>query len=110
MRNFLLNISRMLAINSQSLLETSDKVHQILSTIVGPCLSVIGSIGVIYIVIMGVQYAKAETDDKRAELKKRMVNLAIGVVIMIVMITLCFAIKWNEIIPDLFGYIEPEAQ
>ena len=110
MRNFLLNISRLMAINAQSLLETSDKVHSILAGIVGPCLSVIGSIGVIYIVILGVQYAKAESEDKRAELKKRMVNLAIGVVIMIVMITLCFAIKWNEVIPDLFGYIDPKAE
>ena len=83
----------------------SAKITTIMQNIVGPCLTVLGSIGVIYIIILGVQYAKAESEDKRAECKKRMVNLAIGLVVMIVMIAMCFLIQWDAIVPQLFGWI-----
>lgn len=103
MNNFLLKISMLL--DQQTRLQaTSAKVNEILKNIVGPCLSVIGSLGILYIIILGVQYAKSESDEKRAECKKRMVNLAIGVIVMIIMLTLCFAIKWDKIVPELFGY------
>ena len=85
---------------------TAQKVNEVLHNIVGPCLTALGGMAIIYIVVLGVQYAKSENADKRAEMKKRIVNLAIGVVIMIVMITMCFAIQWDKIIPELFGYLE----
>ena len=105
MNKFLLSLSRLLA-PSEQLIRTSAKVNEVLHGIVGPCLSVIGSLGVIYIIILGVQYAKAESDDKRLECKKRMTNLAIGVAVLIVMLTLCFALNWAEVVPDLFGYLD----
>lgn len=101
MKNLLLSMSRLLA---PDVAATAAKVTEILSGIVGPCLSVIGSIGVIYMVVLGVQYAKAESDEKRMNMKKRLINLAIGVVVMIVLITLCFAIKWDLVVPEMFGY------
>jgi len=104
MSRFLLNITKLLAINAQTLKDTSEQVHTILSTIVGPCLSVIGSIGVLYMIVMGVQYAKAENDEKRAEVKRRLVNLAIGVLIMGALIALCMAVRWDVLVPELFGY------
>ena len=96
----------MLLSSSTRLKDTAEKVSEILKTIVGPCFTVLASLGVIYMVVLGVQYAKSESDDKRAETKKRIVNLAIGVVIMVLMLTICFAIQWDVIIPDLFGYVE----
>ena len=105
MNKFLLSLSRLLAPTEQ-LIRTSAKVNEVLHGIVGPCLSVIGSLGVIYIIILGVQYAKAESDDKRLECKKRMTNLAIGVAILIVMLTLCFAIDWSILVPEMFGYLD----
>lgn len=105
MKNFLMSIGMLLS-SSTRLKDTAEKVSEILKTIVGPCFSVLASLGVIYMVVLGVQYAKSESDDKRAETKKRIVNLAIGVVIMVLMLTICFAIQWDVIIPDLFGYVE----
>lgn len=105
MKNFLMSIGMLLS-SSTRLKETAEKVSEILKTIVGPCFTVLASLGVIYMVVLGVQYAKSESDDKRAETKKRIVNLAIGVVIMVLMLTICFAIQWDVIIPDLFGYVE----
>ena len=105
MKNFLMSIGMLLS-SSTRLKDTAEKVSEILKTIVGPCFTVLASLGVIYMVVLGVQYAKSESDEKRSDIKKRIVNLAIGVVIMIVMIVMCMAIKWDVIIPDLFGYVE----
>lgn len=101
--NKLLNIGMLLA---SSVAATATKVYEVLHNIVGPCLSALEGCAIIYIVILGVQYAKSENNDKRADVKKRIVNLAIGVVAIAVMITLCFAIRWDKIVPELFGYLE----
>lgn len=103
MWNRLLNVGMLLASNVEA---TAEKVYEVLHNIVGPCLSAIEGCAVIYIIILGVQYAKSESSDKRAEVKKRITNLAIGAVAILVMITLCFAIRWDAIIPELFGYLE----
>lgn len=103
----LLNIGMLLAVD---LAATADKVNEVLHNIVGPCLTALEGCAIIYMVILGVQYAKSENGDKRTEVKKRITNLAIGAVAIIVMITLCFAIKWDKIIPELFGYLEGGAQ
>lgn len=105
MNKLLSSVNKFLAVD---LAKTSAKVTEILSGIVGPCLSVIGSIGVIYLIVLGVQYAKAESDEKRMNMKKRLVNLAIGLVVMIVLITLCFAIKWDTLVTEVFGYYAAE--
>lgn len=99
----LVNIGMLLASNLE---ETSAKVNEVLNNIVGPCLSAVGGMAIIYIVILGVQYAKSENGDKRSEVKKRITNLAIGVVVIFIMVTLCFAIDWAKIVPELFGYLE----
>lgn len=104
----LLNMGMMLATVSQRVVDTANKVNSVLKTIVGPCLSALGGMAIIYIVILGVQYAKSENTETRGDIKKRIVNLAIGVVIMLVMLTLCFAIKWDAVVPELFGYMEQE--
>lgn len=88
------------------LTEISGKVKQILTNIAGPILIALGSVGVIYMVILGVQYAKSENDDKRATVKRRLVNLAIGVVAMFALATVCMAIQWDVIVPELFSYMK----
>lgn len=100
MLNFLLSISHLLANN---ITKTAEKAQAILGGIVGPCLTVLGSMGVIYIIVLAVQYAKSENDSKRADAKKRIVNLAIGLVVIIILITMCMAISWDKVIVELFG-------
>ena len=104
MTRFLLNITRLLEIDMAKLEAVSAQVHQILGDIVGPCLSVIGSIGVIYMIVMGVQYAKSESDEKRAEFKTRMINLAIGIIIIFILVAMCLAINWAALVKEVFSY------
>ena len=51
--------------------DVSNKVNEILNSWVGPLFTVIGAIGCIYIIILAVQYAKAEGDNKGKTIKIR---------------------------------------
>lgn len=104
MKNLLLGMSMLLE-SSKRLTETASKVYEVMTNIVGPCLSVLGAFAIIYVIYLGVQYAKSESDEKRAENKKRMINTLIGAIVLILLITLCYAISWNNLIPQLFGYM-----
>lgn len=118
MRNFLLNLFLNIGFLLNSGTAVTDdqgtsgnaaaaagEVNKILKSIVSPCLIALAAMGAIYMVVLGVQYAKSENDNKRADIKKRIVNLAIGVVIIIIMLTLCLAIKWDIAVEELFGWL-----
>ena len=38
--------------------------------------------------------------------KKRMINTLIGAIVLILLITLCYAISWDNLIPQMFGYMK----
>ena len=101
--NFLLNISRLLDLQS-----VSDEVNTILSNWVGPLFITIGAIGTIYMIILGVQYIRSESDNKRAEAKSRIINCLIGVLSLIVIGALCIGLDWAGIV-QIFGYAKKES-
>lgn len=106
--NFLMNLalsfSRLLANNAtQTQKDTAKVVDEILSVWVGPFMTALGAVGAIYVIILGIQYAKSENDSKRAEAKTRMVNCIIGVLSLIVIGVVCWAVNWVEI-AQIFGY------
>ena len=105
MTNLLANISMLLS-QSKRVVDTAQKVHEVLANIVAPCLTVLGSLAIMYVIVLGVQYAKSENDEKRAEVKKRIINTAIGAVAIIVLILLCWLVDWGTIIPQIFGYVD----
>lgn len=105
MTNLLANISMLLS-QSDRVVKTAKKVDEVLSNIVAPCLTVLGSLAIMYVIVLGVQYAKSENDEKRAEAKKRIINTAIGAVAIIVLLVLCWTINWATIIPQIFGYVD----
>ena len=95
---FLLSISKLLDLDT-----VSTQVNEILSEWIGPIFTLIGAFGAVYAIILGVQYAKAENDSKRAELKSRMVNCIIGFLVLLVLGTVCLTVNWAEIV-QIFGY------
>lgn len=54
--------------------------------ILTPILFLVAIAGIIYAIILGVNYSKAETTDKKEEAKKRIINAIIGMVVMLVLI------------------------
>ena len=65
-----------------------DPVVQILDAMLVPILILIGTAGSIYAIILGVNFSKAESSDKREEAKKRMINAIIGLVVTILLLIL----------------------
>lgn len=65
---------------------TVQPIIKILGTIVPILLTLVGTAGAIFIVILSVNYSKAEDAGKREEAKKRLIGTIIGVVLMIALL------------------------
>lgn len=70
----------------------------LMEDILGPILIVIGAAAAIYAIYLGVMYAKAEDANKRKEVQGRLIGAAVGVVIIIVGIAMCYAINWETLV------------
>lgn len=101
MNRLLLAISNALA-SDATLGAIATRIDGIIKNIVSPVLTVIGAAGVIYAIILGVNYIKAETPDKRKEAQSRLIGAIIGVIIIIAGIVICQAINWGSIASGSF--------
>ena len=96
MNRLLLAISNLIASNT-TLSGVATQIDSIMDSIVSPILVVIGAAGVIYAIILGVNYIKAETPDKRKEAQGRLIGAIIGVIIIIAGIAICQGINWASL-------------
>lgn len=69
----------------------------IMKSIIGPVLTVVGVAAVIYAIMLGINYAKAEDADGRKKVQGRLIGAIIGAVIIIAGVTLCFSLDWAAI-------------
>ena len=111
MNKFMLSISKFLAMDLKAI---SDKVNMIMQEYVGPVFTALGACAVVFLVVQGVQYAKTEDANKREEVKKKIINAAIGMVIIIGLAVLSMSLDWGGIV-NIFGYAgnthwDPETQ
>lgn len=65
-----------------------EPIVSILDAMLAPIIILVGTAGSIYAIILGVNFAKAESADKREEAKKRMINAVIALVVTIVLLIL----------------------
>lgn len=77
-------------------------LNTIFKKILGPVFVVIGVAAVIYSIVLGINYAKAEDADARKKVQGRLIGSLIGAVIIIAGATLCFALKWEEILKAFY--------
>lgn len=68
--------------------KTIQPVVNIIDQLLLPIIIVLGTAGSIYGIMLGVQYARAESSDKRDEAKKRMIHAIIGIVVTLVILIL----------------------
>ena len=83
--------------DAYTLKDIAENFEKLMQSILGPVLIVLGAAAGIYLVYLGVLYAKAEDANKRKEVQGRLIGAAIGLVIIIVGITLVYAINWESI-------------
>ena len=79
-------------------------IINILNSLLIPVIILLGTAGTIYAIVLGVQYSKAETADKRDEAKKRLINAVIGIVIMLVALILIKIFVANA--ASIFGWVK----
>ena len=91
-------MKRFLLETSSSLKSIANSFAGLMKDIVAPILIVIGAAAAIYAIYLGVMYAKAEDANKRKEVQGRLIGAAIGVVIILVGITLCYAVNWEGLV------------
>lgn len=64
----------------------------IFNTVMPILIAVVLAFGLIYSIILGVQFAKAEDTDQRDKAKQRLINVVIGVVVAAVLMAVIYAV------------------
>ena len=87
--------------------EWLDQLVNSVYTIINPILIVAAVAGLIYSVIVGIRFVKADTKDQREEAKKKLISVIIGIVVTFVLIALFYwlAYAFSHRIIDLAGLI-----
>ena len=63
-------------------------------TMIGPyAIGVVAALSIFYGIFLSVKYAKAQSEDERANAQKTLVNFIIGAVIVLVLICVLYAIR-----------------
>ena len=60
-------------------------VVDLISSLLGPALAIVGAVGSLYCVVLGVKYAKAEEPQDREKAKSHLKNALIGFVLIFVL-------------------------
>ena len=76
--------------------------------VIGPILIVAATAGVLYAIVVGIKFVKADTKDEREEAKQKLITVIVGVVVTLLLIVafywLAYAIEtgviqfnfWND--------------
>ena len=55
-----------------------------IKTILVPILAIVAAAGIIWAIVLGVQMARADSTDRREEVKKRLIGLIIGIAVLVI--------------------------
>ena len=66
--------------------DVASPIVQLIYSILGPLLAIVGAAGTIYCVVLGVKYAKAEEPQDREKAKGALKNAIIGFLLIFVLI------------------------
>ena len=79
-------------------------IVELIYSILGPLLAIVGAAGTIYCVVLGVKYAKAEEPQDREKAKGALKNAIIGFVLIFVLI-----LALRILMPELIKWVNKNA-
>ncbi len=79
-----------------------EDVYATLPTILYAVLAVVGGAGTVYSIILGVNLAKSETDEKRKTASTRLKNTIIGLAVLLILVLFI-----NLILPEILHALYP---
>ena len=63
-------------------------------TTIGPyAIGIVGALGLIYAIVLGVMFSKAQGQEEVTAAKKQLVNAIIGVITIVVLLSILYAIR-----------------
>ena len=80
-------------------------VIELINSLLGPMLGIVGAAGSVFCIILGVKFAKAEEPQDREKAKQHLKNALIGFVLIFVMI-----LALNILMPRLIDWTNEQAQ
>mgnify|MGYP001776231650 FL=1 len=80
-----------------------ETVYSSIMTILVPILAIVAAAGIVWSIVLGVQMARADSSDKREEVKKRLIGLVVGIAILVVLI-LFFTTLFPVILQSLITF------
>ena len=105
MRMFLANIAMMLT--DVKIPGWLDTLLDAVKRVIGPVLIVLATAGILYAVVVGVKFVKADSKDEREEAKQKLITVIIGIVVTLVLIVafywLAYAIQTGLIKLNFWG-------
>ena len=51
--------------------------------------------GIIYSIVVGVKFARAETKEEREEAKQKLITVIVGIIVMVLLIALFYFLAFN---------------
>ncbi len=63
--------------------------------VVGPILILAATAGIIYSIVVGIRFVKAEDKSQRDEAKQKLITVIVGIVVTIVLIALFYFLKYQ---------------
>lgn len=88
----MLNMANLLLSNaknddmSKQLNEASKPISDLIKSFAGPVIGIVAALGIIYCILLGVKYAKAEEPQDREKAKAALKNAIIGFILIFVLI------------------------
>ena len=65
-----------------------------IKSIIGPILILAATAGIIYAVVVGIRFVKAEDKSQRDEAKQKLITVIVGIVVTLVLIALFYWLSW----------------
>jgi formate/nitrite transporter FocA (FNT family) len=88
-----------LAITQGQVQEIVNPITQLINVIVPVLLGLVGSIGLVYCILLGVKYARSSDPQEHEQAKKALIHAIIGFVLIFVLLIMC-----NVALPYLIDF------
>lgn len=82
--------------------KTWEAFQKVFNTVMPVLLGVVGLFGIIYCIVLGVNYAKAEDTNAREEAKKRFVGAIVGIVVAAILMAIIWIVLGSGALSGLF--------
>ena len=95
MNMFLARMTTLMAALPDTGAEWLNKLIKAVVNVINPMLILVAVAGVIYSIVVGVKFVKADSKDEREEAKQKLITVIIGVVVTFVLIALFYFLAFN---------------